>query len=59
MHWSGHEYSGVQLRTDVPFVTTSKKGDLASSDCVGYAVIPQALALRMGQRLQERSQPKK
>lgn len=59
LYWSGHEYSGVQLRYEVPFVRTTKKGDLESVDYDGYAVVPQALALRMGQHLQERSQPKK
>jgi hypothetical protein len=58
LYWSGHEYSGVQLRFEVPFVKTSKKGDLESADYEGYAVIPEALALRMGQHLQERSRPK-
>ncbi|HKQ61193.1 MAG TPA: hypothetical protein VJS92_07865 [Candidatus Polarisedimenticolaceae bacterium] len=55
LYWSGHQYSGVYLRMDVPFVTTDKEGKLIEADYAGYAPVARALATRMGQHLKEKT----
>ena len=55
MYWKGHEYSGVFLRMDVPFVTTNKDGVVLDADYSGYAIVANALGTKMAEHLKERS----
>lgn len=55
LYWDGHQYSGVYLRFDVPFVTTDKDGKLETSDYPGYSIVARALATRMGQHLKKKT----
>src|SRR6185503_13724242 len=55
LYWRGHQYSGVYLRMDVPFVTTDKDGALVEADYAGYRVVPRALAMKMGEHLKEKT----
>jgi hypothetical protein len=54
LYWDGHQYSGVYIRMDVPFVETDKEGNMVSSDYDGYAVVAKALATRIGEHINEK-----
>lgn len=56
LYWRGHQYSGVNLRMDVPFITTDKKGELVEADYDGYAIVAEALGTKMAQHLQQKTQ---
>ena len=58
LYWRGHQYSGVYLRMDAPFITTDKKGNLIEADYEGYAIVANAIGTRMAQHLQEKIQGK-
>jgi hypothetical protein len=58
LYWRGHQYSGVQLRMDVPFITADKKGQLVDADYQGYAIVATALGSRMAQHLTEKPSSK-
>jgi hypothetical protein len=58
-YWKGQQYSGVYLRTDVDFIKTDRSGNLVSpddADYAGYAVVGEALALRMAQHVKQKSE---
>jgi hypothetical protein len=55
LYWDGHQYSGVYLRMDVPFVSTDKEGHLVSADYEGYSLVAKALATRIGDHLVEKT----
>jgi len=53
-YWKGQQYSGVYLRTDVPFVKTDKEGHLVDADYAGYAIVAQAVGTRMAQHVRSK-----
>lgn len=55
MYWRGHQYSGVYLAMDVPFVKTDKDGHLVEADYEGYGLVAKALGLRMAQHLKQKT----
>lgn len=55
LYWRGHQYSGVYLRMEVPFVIVDKDGALVDNDYVGYSVVAKALAAKMGEHLKEKT----
>jgi hypothetical protein len=56
LYWRGHQYSGVALRMDVPFITTDKKGQLVDADYKGYAIVAGAVGTKMAEHLKEKTQ---
>ncbi len=55
LYWRGHQYSGVYLRMDVPFIKTTKDGQLVDADYSGYAAVASALGARMAEHLREKT----
>jgi hypothetical protein len=53
LYWRGHQYSGVYLKMNVPFVKTDKDGHLVSADYEGYALVAKALGLRMAEHVRD------
>lgn len=53
LYWQGHQYSGVFLKMDVPFITTDRDHNELGTDFAGYALVARAVANRMAAHLRE------
>lgn len=51
LYWTGHQYGGVHMKLDVPFVKTDRKGNATEEDFAGYARVARALSTRAGEFL--------
>jgi hypothetical protein len=55
LYWQGHQYSGVFLKTDVPFISTDRDGNVLGNDFPGYALVARAVGNRMAAHLKEKT----
>jgi hypothetical protein len=55
LYWQGHQYSGVFLKTDVPFITTDRDSNMVGNDFAGYALVARAIGNRMAAHLKEKT----
>jgi hypothetical protein len=55
LYWQGHQYSGVWLKTDVPFITTDRDSNMVGNDFAGYALVARAIGNRMAAHLKEKT----
>ena len=59
LYWTGHQYSGVQIKFRVPFVRKDKKAHETDSDVEGFSMVAKALASKTGEYLDARTHGKK
>lgn len=59
LYWTGHQYSGVQLKFRVSFIREDKKSDAADADFAGFARVARALATATGEYLDARTRGRK
>jgi hypothetical protein len=52
LYWTGHQYAGVRMKLDVPFIKTDRKGNAIEVDYAGYAKVARALSTKAGEYLE-------
>lgn len=58
-YWPGHQYAGAFLRMDVPVMKTDRKGKELENSLSEYSRLAKAVALKMGEFLEEKTKSKK